>query len=321
MIQAPQTVSVITRFKNRLRYFCKGRGGFGVVEAALTMPIFLGLTFAVIDYGLMLSNRGSAAGNISSLSRTIQDNPQISVAELNALVASAGSGTVNFTAAGNCFCAQSFTTQAAAQAFVDGAGCGVGCDNATRNTGTGTPRYIGVRGQVTYKFITPVNKIFVGDNTKVLKFGQVVPVGITVCPAGEALTSAGVCAASTVTCGAGQFLTASGTCSAAVPVCNGAGQALQFDGTNWSCVSSGAPVRKWKSGSYHYGWTEHWDGISTTISLGVSSADYQVCYFENYMHDGGQGGYCNLIDWGVWHLNYGKWQSGSVNCIVTCIGW
>jgi hypothetical protein len=208
-----------------------------MIEAALTLPIFLGLTFATIDYGLLLADRSSAAGNISSLTRTIQDNPQISATELNALVISAGGGSVNFTAAGNCFCAQSFTTQAAAQAFVNGAGCGTGCDSATRNTLGGTPRYIGVRGQVTYNFITPVNKIFVGENTKVIKFGQIVPVGITVCPAGQALTSAGVCAASTVTCGAGQFLTASGACSAAVPVCNGAGQALQFDGANWGCAA------------------------------------------------------------------------------------
>ena len=249
-------MSVITRFKNRLRNFCKGRGGFGVVEAAFTLPIFLGLTFATIDYGLLLADRSSAAGNISSLTRTIQDNPGISKPALDALIANAGGGRINFTseAAGNCFCARPFTTQAAAQAFVNETGCGTGCNTATRDTGTATPRYIGVRGQVTYNFITPVNKIFVGSNTKVLKFGQVVPVGITICPAGQALTSAGVCAATTttcgagqvlsssntcvnatVTCGAGQFLTASGTCSSAVPVCNGAGQALQFDGANWSC--------------------------------------------------------------------------------------
>jgi hypothetical protein len=169
-----------------------------------------------------------------------------------------------------------------------------------------------------------VNKIFVGEPTRVLKFGQVVPVGITVCPVGQALTSAGVCAASTTTCGAGQFLTSSGGCSKAVPDCQGAGKALQFDAAKqeWSCGSGGgAPVRKWKSAQYHYGWTEHWGGISTTISLGVSKADYQVCYFENDWHDGGQGGYCNILDWGTWHLNYGKWQSGSVTCTVTCIGW
>jgi Flp pilus assembly protein TadG len=178
-----QQRSVIARFKRACVNFRKGVGGFGVIEAAFTLPIFIGITFAVIDYGMMMSNRSSAAGNISSLTRTIQDNPQISPAQLNALVISAGGGSVNFTATGNCFCAQSFTTQAAAQTFVDQAGCGTGCDSGTRSTGTGTPRYIGVRGQVTYNFITPVNKIFVGEPTKVLKFGQVVPVGVTVCPA------------------------------------------------------------------------------------------------------------------------------------------
>ena len=149
MSQQPTANSVLARFKRACVKFRKNLGGFGAIEAALTLPIFLGLTFATIDYGLMMSNRGSTVGNISNLSRTIQDNPQISIAELNTLVANAGAGTVKFTAAGNCFCARSFPTQAAAQAYVDGAGCGVGCDNATRNTGTGTPRYIGVRGQVT----------------------------------------------------------------------------------------------------------------------------------------------------------------------------
>ena len=230
---------MLARFQHACQNFRNNISGFGVIEAAFTLPIFLGLTFAVIDYGLMMSNRSSTVGSISGLARTIQDNPGISAVELNALVVNAGGGNVNFTTTGNCFCAKSFGDQASAQAFVNGAGCSdAACSSGGRNTGTGTPRYIGVRGQVTYKFITPVNKIFVGSNTKVLKFGQVVPVGITVCPAGEALTSAGVCAASTITCGAGQFLTASGTCSAAVPVCNGAGKALQFDGANWSCVNS-----------------------------------------------------------------------------------
>jgi Flp pilus assembly protein TadG len=213
MSQEARRVSIVTRFKNRLRNFRKGLGGFGMIEAALTLPIFLGLTFATIDYGLMMADRNSASGSISSLSRTIQDNPNITAAQLNILVANAGGGNAKFTGTGNCFCAQSFTTQAAAQTFVDGTGCGTGCDSGTRSTGTGTPRYIGVRGQVTYNFITPVNKIFVGEPTKVLKFGQVVPVGVTVCPAGQALTSAGVCAASTVTCGAGEFLTGSATCT------------------------------------------------------------------------------------------------------------
>jgi Flp pilus assembly protein TadG len=185
-----------------------------MIEAALTLPIFLGLTFATIDYGLMMADRSVTAGHISSLSRTIQDNPTITTADLNTLVSNAGGGKVNFTATGNCFCAQSFTTQAAAQTFASGTGCApAACTSTGRSMGTGTPRYIGVRGQVTYNFITPVNKIFTGSNTKVLKFGQVVPVGVTVCPAGQALTSAGVCAASTVTCGAGEFLTGSATCT------------------------------------------------------------------------------------------------------------
>jgi Flp pilus assembly protein TadG len=220
---------MLARFQNVCQNFRKNISGFGVIEAAFTLPIFIGITFAIIDYGMMMSNRSSTVGNISSLSRTIQDNPNISAAELNALVVNAGGGNVNFTSAGNCFCAQSFGDQASAQAFVNGAGCGdAACSAGGRDTGSAIPRYVGVRGQVTYNFITPVNKIFVGESTKVLKFGQVVPVGITICPAGEALTSAGVCGLSTVTCGAGEFLTASGKCSAAVPDCKGTGKALQF---------------------------------------------------------------------------------------------
>jgi len=266
MIQEPraksQERSVIARFKRTCLSFRKSLSGFGMIEAALLLPIFLGITFAVVDYGMMMSNRSSTVGNISSLSRTIQDNPNISAAELNTLVVNAGGGTVNFTSAGNCFCARSFGDQASAQAFVNGAGCGdAACTSGGRNTGTGNPRFIGVRGQVTYNFITPVNTIFTGANTKVLKFGQVVPVGITVCPAGQALTSAGVCAASTVTCGAGQFLTASGTCSAAVPVCDGVGEALRFDGTNWSCIDitkeSGTSAGTWWSKT-HSGTAGQW---------------------------------------------------------------
>jgi hypothetical protein len=284
---------LLSRFKRACVNFRKGVGGFGVIEAAFTLPIFIGITFAVIDYGMMMSNRSSAAGNISSLTRTVQDNPNISAAQLNALVISAGGGSVNFTATGNCFCARSFTTQAAAQSFVDQAGCGTGCDSATRNTLGGNPRWVGVRGQVTYNFVTPVNKIFMGSNTKVLKFGQVVPVGITVCPVGQALTSAGVCAASTTTCGAGQFLTASGTCSAPVPVCNGAGKALQFDGVNWSCKTLNVKI----------GWSD-WSG------WGVCHG----CADPNYATGGGTGYVLglDLESWGTRRMACppGKIQTG-----------
>ncbi len=231
---------MLARFQHACQNFRNNISGFGVIEAAFTLPIFLGLTFAVIDYGLMMSNRSSTVGSISGLARTIQDNPGISAVELNALVVNAGGGNVNFTTTGNCFCAKSFGDQASAQAFVNGAGCSdAACSSGGRNTGTGTPRYIGVRGQVTYNFITPVNKIFMGSNTKVLKFGQVVPVGITVCPVGQALTSAGVCAASTTTCNAGEFLTASGTCSNPVPNCSAPGQVLQFDSSTskFNCIT------------------------------------------------------------------------------------
>ena len=293
------------------------------------MPIFIGITFAVIDYGMMMSNRSSAAGNISSLTRTIQDHPQISAAQLNTLVINAGGGSVNFTATGNCFCAQSFTTQAAAQTFVNGAGCGDAACGAGRNTLGGTPRYIGVRGQVTYNFITPVNKIFIGSNTKVLKFGQVVPVGITVCPVGQSLTSAGFCAASTVTCGAGQvlsssntcvnatatcgsgqvlsssntcvnatvtcgagqFLTASGTCSAPVPVCNGAGQALQFNGANWSCRNQVISLDNcnWS------GWSHNTQPWGAACPSGYVFTQIRVDSWPSGDGDGGQGVCCRMI--------------------------
>ncbi|MFN8693689.1 MAG: TadE/TadG family type IV pilus assembly protein [Holosporales bacterium] len=185
-----------------------------MIEAGLLMPIFLFMTFAIVDYGLMMSERSAAAGNISSLTRTIQDNPQISIAELNTLIANTGFGNGNLTAAGNCLCAKSFSTQAQAQSFTADTGCGdAACTAAGRNTGIGTPRFIGVRGEVTYNFITPVHNIFTGNNAQVMRFGKVVPVGVTVCPAGQALTSAGVCAASTITCGAGEFLTGSATCT------------------------------------------------------------------------------------------------------------
>jgi Flp pilus assembly protein TadG len=232
-----------------------------MIEAGLLMPIFLFMTFAIVDYGLMMSERSAAAGNISSLTRTIQDNPQISIAELNTLIANTGFGNGNLTAAGNCLCAKSFSTQAQAQSFTADTGCGdAACTAAGRNTGIGTPRFIGVRGEVTYNFITPVHNIFTGNNAQVMRFGKVVPVGVTVCPAGQALTSAGVCAASTITCGAGQFLTASGTCSATVPVCSGVGVALQFDGAKFKCEKVQVDLKSiGYTNCYWTQWQNEWD--------------------------------------------------------------
>jgi Flp pilus assembly protein TadG len=257
MSRASHKLHILKRLLQQCGAFFNSKSGFGMIETALVLPLFLGITFAVIDYGMMMSNRSSTAGIMSSLTRTIQDNPTIAAETLNKLVVNAGGGSVNFIAAGNCFCAKSFALQATAQEFVNGAGCAdIACSSQWRNTGGVVPRYIGVRGQVTYKFITPVNKIFLGQDTKVIKFGQVVPVGITICPEGQALTSAGVCAASTITCGAGQFLNSSGTCSSAVPVCNSVGKALQFDGTNWRCVvtaRSGDQYTVNDDGSCRYG--------------------------------------------------------------------
>ncbi|MCA3270032.1 MAG: pilus assembly protein [Thalassospira sp.] len=297
-----------------------------MIEAGLLMPIFLFMTFAIVDYGLMMSERSAAAGNISSLTRTIQDNPQISIAELNTLIANTGFGNGNLTAAGNCLCAKSFSTQAQAQSFTADTGCSdAACTAAGRNTGIGTPRFIGVRGEVTYNFITPVHNIFTGNNAQVMRFGKVVPVGVTVCPAGQALTSAGVCAASTITCGAGQFLTASGTCSATVPDCKGVGKALQFDAAKqeWQCVSGGgAPVRHWTSEEFILTYNIGWDGLAYTTYLGVNDDQYQVCYFSKILVDGANGGYCQLFKSGTaWYIYYGKWMSGGVQCIVHCVGW
>ena len=271
--------------KQLIKVYCifgRNRSGFSMIEAGLLMPIFLFITFAIVDYGLMMSERSSAAGNIGSLIRTIQDNPQISITDLNTLIANTGFGNSNLTAPGNCLCAKSFPTQAQAQSFTGGAGCSdAACTAAGRDTGTGTPRYIGVRGEVTYNFITPVHNFFTGNNVQVMRFGQVVPVGITVCPPGQALTSAGICASSTVTCGAGQFLTASGTCSPAVPVCSGVGEALQFDGVRFKCQKIQVKSVGYTN-CYWTDWQNEWQKGRALCPDGYFTQAVDITWWDNH---------------------------------------
>ncbi len=175
MSQEPRVEGLLARVTQRCKAFRKSLSGFGMIEAALLLPIFLGITFAMIDYGLLLTNRMIATSGASGIVRSIQDNPTMSAAQLNALVAGAGSGFVNFNAVGNCFCTQTFTTQAAADTFAADRTC-TSCPLVT--TSATKPHFLAMKAVITYRFITPVSKFFTsGGTTKVMGIGQVVRIG------------------------------------------------------------------------------------------------------------------------------------------------
>ena len=194
--------SFLRRAKNAVINFRKNNAGFGAIEAALTLPIFIGITMAMIDYGLFFTKQITATANASNIISTIQNNPTLTEAELNDLIAKASNSLVDFNSTDACISTMITSDQAAAYAFVADK---LNCDNTKRDVATDEtplPYFIATKGVVTYKFVTPINSLFTGGETeRKITFGQVARFG-----------------------------------TKAPPVCNGIGEALQFDGTEYQCA-------------------------------------------------------------------------------------
>jgi hypothetical protein len=71
-----------------------------MIEAAITLPLFLVITFGVIEFGNMFMARYQARDVASSVRDYLQDNPSASSADLQAFVTNLGFGSLKNTGPG-----------------------------------------------------------------------------------------------------------------------------------------------------------------------------------------------------------------------------
>jgi hypothetical protein len=100
MSQEPRAKSVAARFNNACQNFCKNLGGFGAIEAAIALPIFLVILFGVIEFGNMFFSKNQVSDVAKSTADYLQSKPSASSADLKNFTISLGLGVLKGTGEG-----------------------------------------------------------------------------------------------------------------------------------------------------------------------------------------------------------------------------
>ncbi len=310
----------MSRFKHLGVSFWRKDGGFGVIEAAITLPLFLVITFAVIEFGNMFLVNDQARDVSDDVADFLQANPNTSLADLQTFVASLGLGTLKNTGPdgeNNVLAKikiQSEKTMKTDAQFDDF------CQNGGKNwsnpwvredgdpNNDNNPYYIYICYPYTYKTVTPLSGLTGGalPETRMLRGKAVVYMNAQLtCPAGQFMSNRGgkpVCTQINVQCEEGKFLKGiNGTtpdCRSMTVVKGVRFKSSTFalkDGVYWA-----NPDECYKE------WTE------TTTTPGQGSCSQQ-CTVEEYFCDetGACTWYC--VEWG--QLCTGP----SITCSSKCI--
>ena len=88
-------------FKQVWLSFCRQNRGFGMIEAAITLPLFLMITFGVMEFGNMYMARYQALDVASSVRDYLQANPSASSGDLQTFVTNLGFGPLKNTGTGD----------------------------------------------------------------------------------------------------------------------------------------------------------------------------------------------------------------------------
>lgn len=91
---------VMKSFKHLWSSFCRQTHGLGMIEAAITLPLFLVITFGVIEFGNIYMARYQARDVASSVGDYLQANPLASSADLQTFVTNLGFGSLKNTGSG-----------------------------------------------------------------------------------------------------------------------------------------------------------------------------------------------------------------------------
>jgi hypothetical protein len=90
----------MSRLKHLWLSFWRKDHGLGMIEAAITLPLFLVITFGVIEFGNMYIARYQSQDVASSVGDYLQGNPSASSADLQTFVTNLGFGSLKNTGPG-----------------------------------------------------------------------------------------------------------------------------------------------------------------------------------------------------------------------------
>ncbi len=90
----------MSRFKQVWSSFWRKDQGLGMIEAAILLPLFLIITFGVMEFGNMYMTRYQARDVASSVGDYLQANPSASSADLQTFVTNLGFGSLKNTGSG-----------------------------------------------------------------------------------------------------------------------------------------------------------------------------------------------------------------------------
>lgn len=193
----------MSRFKQVWLSFWQKNQGLGMIEAAITLPLFLIITFGVMEFGNMYMARYAARDVASSVGDYLQGNPSASSADLQTFVTNLGFGSLKDTGTGegnNVFTKikiQSGKTMLTAAQF-DALCSGGGVKNWANPWLGGDPAddknpyYIHICYPYTYNTITPLPELTVGavPETKTMNSKALVYITKEIsCPNGQVLQS------------------------------------------------------------------------------------------------------------------------------------
>ena len=146
-----------------MKRYIKNDYGFGLIETAIVLPLFLIIVFAVIDFGNMLTAKQRIESLTQNIAQTLQKEPNMSVADLNKYIAAnIGRDDPNWTT----FSITASVSPKTATDYNISSGKLIGYrdyfnpwlrDHDARNDGN--IYYINIKGFLGYAWITPVPKL------------------------------------------------------------------------------------------------------------------------------------------------------------------
>ena len=81
-------MKLLKTFNFGLKSFTKKTDGFGMIEAVITLPLFLTIMFAVIEFGTLYMKKSSLNHYASNIAAAVRANPVITQEELKAFIVS-----------------------------------------------------------------------------------------------------------------------------------------------------------------------------------------------------------------------------------------
>ncbi|MFN7666840.1 MAG: TadE family protein [bacterium] len=209
----------MSRFKQLWLSFCRKDQGLGMIEAAVTLPLFLVLVFGVAEFGGMYVARYQARDVADSVAKFLQAKPDASSTDLQAFVANLGFGTLQKTESkekNNIFTNLKIKSQptmmTAAQFDTLCSGGGKDWANPSAVKDGTSAYYIHVCYTYTYDAITPLSKLTGGalPSTKTLSGkAMVTAYPVITCSAGQFINNSEgkpVCTQLDAPCPSGQYL-------------------------------------------------------------------------------------------------------------------